>query len=145
MNVLLSVFDAMKVLTLPFFLGAEPHPSHLILLQMSSQKKCQELVAIALATSPLIKVGMFHDHFRFINVFFKVLTLALELNGCPINPRRHVVCEPCSDQVNGGIDALHNQIVICSNRCQTEEKVEKILAHELIHLFDTCIGHLNYK
>ncbi len=37
------------------------------------------------------------------------------------------------------------QVVICSNRCTTDEKVEEILAHELVHMYDHCTGKVDFE
>ena len=90
--------------------------------------QCEKNIARALRTSP----------------FIRLLISGLEEAGCNIIPHRHIVCEPgCSPEVSGGFDQTTNQVVICSNVCQSPSKVEEILAHELVHLYDYCTINLD--
>ena len=41
-------------------------------------------------------------------------------------------------------DLAHNQVVICSNRALTEEKVRTVLAHELVHMYDHCANNMDW-
>ena len=89
---------------------------------------CEKNIARALRTSP----------------FIRLLISGLEEAGCNITPHRHFVCESeCSPEVSGGFDQHTNQVVICSNVCQTPSQVEEILAHELVHLYDNCTINLD--
>ena len=90
--------------------------------------QCEKNIARAIKTSP----------------FIRLMIAGLEEAGCDIIPHRHLVCEPgCSPEVSGGFDQNTNQVVICSNICQTPSKVEEILAHELVHLYDYCTINLD--
>jgi inner membrane protease ATP23 len=74
----------------------------------------------------------------------KLLITAMNNAGCKIVPHRHLVCEPCNNKsLSGGYDQAANQIVICSNVCKSPEKVEEILTHELIHMYDICTAKLD--
>ena len=96
--------------------------------QDPSVVQCEKNIARALRTSP----------------FIRLMISGLEKAGCNLTPHRHLVCEPgCSPAVSGGFDQQTNQVVICSNICQTPSKVEEILAHELVHLYDYCTINLD--
>lgn len=74
----------------------------------------------------------------------KLMFLAMERSGCRVIPHRHIVCEPCKNPaLMGGLDQEFNQILICSNNCLGPAKTEKILLHELVHLYDHCTAHLD--
>ncbi len=68
--------------------------------------------------------------------------------GCALGPEtawRHLVCEECSPEVEGGYDVTTNQVVVCWNRCRTGDKVEEILTHELVHMYDHCTAEVNFE
>lgn len=65
--------------------------------------------------------------------------------GCPLNIPRHVVCEPCNNSLAGGYDLLHNQVVLCSEKCTTLAKVTTILSHELVHMYDNCVAKVDWS
>ena len=41
-------------------------------------------------------------------------------------------------------DLAHNQVVLCSNLAPTEERVETLLAHELVHMYDHCANIMDW-
>lgn len=96
---------------------------------MSSNEvtQCEERLVRVLRESSLAKL------------FISALTNA----GCDITPHRHFVCENCSQAVDGGYDAKYNQIVICANKCKSDQKVKQILHHELVHMYDQCVVKLD--
>ena len=90
--------------------------------------QCEKNIARAIQSSP----------------FIRLMLAGLNEAGCKVTPHRHLVCEPdCSPEVSGGYDQKTNQVVICSNICLTPHKVEEILAHELVHLYDFCTINLD--
>jgi len=88
---------------------------------------CEELVSRALH-SPLVKS----------------LLAGLRSQGCQFDVVRHLVCEPCQEGLAGGFDLAHNQIVLCTNQCRTEEQVTTLLAHELVHMYDQCVNKMDW-
>lgn len=91
---------------------------------------CQRNVVKALRNSQLLKI----------------LVASLEDAGCPFSPRRHLSCEPCKDMgVSGGYDLSVNQVVICSDVCKSSQKVERILAHEMVHVYDFCTSKIDFR
>ncbi|XP_059089666.1 mitochondrial inner membrane protease ATP23 homolog [Tigriopus californicus] len=73
----------------------------------------------------------------------RFLVHALQLAGCPLSAARHLAAETCPPGLAGGYDPLTHQVVVCANECTTPERVEAILAHELIHLYDHCVRDLD--
>lgn len=61
-----------------------------------------------------------------------------------IDIHRHIACEICHTSVNGGFDSDYNQIVICQNNTNAQT-VASILTHEMIHMYDYCRNHLDFK
>ena len=41
-------------------------------------------------------------------------------------------------------DLVHNQVVLSSSQCRTEEKVVTLLAHELVHMYDHCANKMDW-
>lgn len=74
----------------------------------------------------------------------KTLVNALNSSGCPFVPDRHIACAPCDQALSGGYDDTHNQVIICSNTCKSDSKVEEILSHELVHMFDYCTKKVTF-
>jgi len=103
---------------------------------MSSTKRtsetvaCEQNIASALKSSPVIRL----------------MLTALDRVGCSITPNRHFACESCfgGDNVLGAYDRTQNQIVICSNRCTDHSQVQRILFHELIHMYDFCLAKVDF-
>ena len=52
---------------------------------------------------------------------------------------------PCDQSLSGGYDDQANQVIICSNNCKTPEKVEEILSHELVHMYDYCTANIDFS
>lgn len=50
----------------------------------------------------------------------------------------------CDRSVTGGYDPETNQIVICQNNPGTDH-IQGILTHEMIHMFDHCTNHLDFR
>jgi inner membrane protease ATP23 len=92
------------------------------------RRKCERQIIKAVEEAPLVKL-MVH---------------ALRSYGCPVDLRRHVTCEFCSKEVTGGYDPVQNQIVVCCNT-STFQTVQGILAHELLHMFDHCRSHMDFR
>ena len=91
-------------------------------------KNCERNIGRAIEQSPLIRL----------------LLVALDQAGCRVTPHRHFACEPCQNPaLMGGLDEKHNQILICSNNCHGAARVEQIVAHELVHLYDYCTANTN--
>lgn len=63
----------------------------------------------------------------------------------PLDVRRHMACEQCQECVSGGYDPKMNQIIICQNTVTSEKVVQRILTHEMIHMFDYCSNHLDFQ
>ena len=72
------------------------------------------------------------------------LVTGLARAGCRLNLARHVSCEQCRPGLAGGFDRESNQVVICSNVCRDLQKVETILAHELVHMYDHCVNKMDW-
>lgn len=65
-------------------------------------------------------------------------------SSSPIDIRRHISCEVCDESVTGGYDPQTNQIVVCQNTTN-KNKVQGVLTHEFIHMFDYCNNNLDFK
>lgn len=68
----------------------------------------------------------------------KLMLAALHSSGCPVDIERHICCETCTSVVSGGYDVKENQVVICDNISGNKAKLEMVLTHELVHMFDYC-------
>ncbi|KAK2576476.1 hypothetical protein KPH14_005807 [Odynerus spinipes] len=79
------------------------------------------------------------------NPLIHLMMAALNSSGCPFDIRRHISCESCDNSVTGGYDAELNQIVICHNTARSERKVQGVLAHEMVHMFDYCRNEMDFK
>nr|CAG4645085.1 EOG090X0CKN [Leptodora kindtii] len=75
----------------------------------------------------------------------KLMYRALRASGCEIDLRRHIACEVCDIKVSGGYDPQLNQIVVCQNIVRSENMVQGVLTHEMIHMFDYCRHELDFK
>jgi len=103
---------------------------------MSSTKRtsetvaCEQNIASALKSSPVIRL----------------MLTAMDRAGCSVIPNRHFTCEACfgGGNVLGAYDRVQNQIVICSNRCTDRSQVQRILFHELIHMYDFCSAKVDF-
>ena len=42
-------------------------------------------------------------------------------------------------------DLLHNQVVLCSEKCTNLAKVTTILSHELVHMYDNCVAKVDWS
>ncbi|VVC92638.1 unnamed protein product [Leptidea sinapis] len=91
--------------------------------------KCEKNVYHCVKNSPIVKTMM----------------AALKSSGCPIDIRRHISCEVCDYSVSGGYDPQLNQIVVCQNVSTKEGMVQGVLTHEMIHMFDYCRNHLDFR
>lgn len=47
--------------------------------------------------------------------------------------------------MTGGYDPHMNQIIICQNTAKSEDFVQRILTHEMVHMFDYCTNHLDFS
>lgn len=97
--------------------------------QNLSKLKCETNVYKCVKDSPIINL----------------LLDALKSSGCPFDIKRHVACELCDNSVSGGFDAELNQIVICHNTSRSQSRVQGVLSHELIHMFDFCRNEMDFK
>ncbi|XP_043483504.1 mitochondrial inner membrane protease ATP23 homolog [Leptopilina heterotoma] len=91
--------------------------------------ECETNVFKVFRTSPLVKL----------------MASALKSSGCEFDIRRHVACEVCDFSVSGGYDPELNQIVICHNVARGVGKIQGVLTHEMIHMFDYCRNDLDFK
>ncbi|CAG4911440.1 unnamed protein product [Colias eurytheme] len=91
--------------------------------------KCEKNVYHCVKNSPIVKTMM----------------SALKSSGCPVDIRRHISCEVCDYSVSGGYDPQLNQIVVCQNVSTRKAMVQGVLTHEMIHMFDYCRNHLDFK
>ena len=41
-------------------------------------------------------------------------------------------------------DLKHNQVVLYSDKCSSQDKVTSVLAHELVHMYDHCVARLDW-
>ncbi|CAF0934673.1 unnamed protein product [Didymodactylos carnosus] len=75
------------------------------------------------------------------------LLVALESAGCPINFKRHIVCEEANDfsSFRGGFDASTKQLVLFPDNIKTKNEFCTILKHELIHAYDYCRVQINFN
>ncbi|CAG0917967.1 unnamed protein product [Notodromas monacha] len=95
----------------------------------SDKLKCEQRVVDVVTKQPLVR--LFLD--------------ALRSSGCPIDIKRHIVCENCDVSVTGGYDPKMNQIVVCQNTCRSDSYVTGAIVHELVHMFDYCVNKLDFK
>ncbi|XP_059145068.1 mitochondrial inner membrane protease ATP23 homolog [Physella acuta] len=79
------------------------------------------------------------------NAKVKLLVGALQSYGCPVDKDRHISCERCTDRVSGGFDPKTMQVVVCQNNVKNEDVCCSILAHELLHAFDSCRAKLDFE
>ncbi|KAI1278826.1 Mitochondrial inner membrane protease ATP23 -like protein [Halotydeus destructor] len=89
--------------------------------------KCEKMITEIVDTSPLVKL----------------MLSALKSSGCPIDLRRNFSCEYCGPEVTGGFDPVYNQVVVCYNRC-SKSLAQGVIAHELLHMWDTCRTDLDF-
>ncbi|XP_076229792.1 mitochondrial inner membrane protease ATP23 homolog [Nomia melanderi] len=73
----------------------------------------------------------------------KLMLAALKSSGCEIDIRRHITCEVCDTSVTGGYDPDLNQVIVCQNTATSKGKVQGVLSHEMIHMFDFCRNNMN--
>ncbi|KAL0272177.1 UNVERIFIED_CONTAM: hypothetical protein PYX00_005256 [Menopon gallinae] len=93
------------------------------------KEKCEANIIRALKTNPMVRL----------------LVQALESAGCPVKFGRHICCEECDVRVTGGYDVEWNQIVVCQNSYKSRKIPEVTLIHELIHMFDYCVNHIDFN
>ena len=91
-------------------------------------EKCQINILKALESSPRVRF----------------LMDALKNSGCYIGPK-NFMCLPCEPSLSGGYNDESKLLIICANNCKNYEKVEKILAHELVHMYDDCTRFIDFK
>lgn len=91
--------------------------------------RCEKNVVDCVKDSPLVKL----------------MISALKSAGCDIDIRRNICCEPCEGLVTGGFDTEYNQVVVCQNKARSRGTVQGVLAHELMHMFDYCRAHMDFK
>ncbi|XP_020651184.2 mitochondrial inner membrane protease ATP23 homolog isoform X1 [Pogona vitticeps] len=93
-----------------------------------TNKKCQAMLHIALATNP----------------YAKVLLDAMKNSGCTVYRDRHFSCEDCDGCVSGGFDSSTSQIVLCQNNIHQQSHMNRVVIHELIHAFDHCRAQVDW-
>ena len=93
-----------------------------------SVERCERLVVEAVEASPLVRL----------------LLRGLARAGCPLALPRHVACETLRPGLLGGFDRQLNQVVVCAEKCRTAAVVERILAHELVHMYDQCAAGVDW-
>lgn len=71
----------------------------------------------------------------------KLLVGAMRKYGCNFDIRRHIVCETCNG-CQGGYDPDTNQIVV--NKNLGSDKMLRVIAHEMIHMFDFCRANFDF-
>ena len=89
----------------------------------SEGAKTQEYVDRALTKDPKVKF----------------LLQALAKTGCHVDPATFFKVEHCEATIAGGFRP-QSGVVVCQNHVQTQEEVNNLLAHELIHAYDHCRG-----
>ena len=70
----------------------------------------------------------------------KFLLEALKTSGCSVNSENvdsFFRVEKCEAEIAGGFRPQQG-VVVCQNHVQTQEEVNNLLAHELIHAYDHC-------
>lgn len=79
----------------------------------------------------------------------KTLLSALKASGCPVDLKRHLVCEMCqpgSDvQHAGGYDPALNQVFVCCNNATNAGLVHGALVRNLIQMFDCCVNKYDFN
>ncbi|XP_050295019.1 mitochondrial inner membrane protease ATP23 homolog [Anthonomus grandis grandis] len=70
---------------------------------------------------------------------------AMKASGCPVDIRRHISCEECAPEVAGGYDPVLNQVVLCHNNTSKDSRVQMVLMHEMVHMFDFCRNNMDYR
>ncbi|XP_011406005.2 PREDICTED: mitochondrial inner membrane protease ATP23 homolog isoform X4 [Amphimedon queenslandica] len=77
--------------------------------------------------------------------YVRYMLNAMKEIGCEVKVGRHLVCEPCGDRLLGGFDEDRNQIVLCENNIYSDDCMTNVLTHELIHAYDHCRAHVDWK
>ena len=67
------------------------------------------------------------------------LLKAMAESGCSVDPEKFFTVEHCDSAIAGGFRPTSG-VVVCSNHVQTQEEVDNLVAHELIHAYDHCRG-----
>jgi len=79
----------------------------------------------------------------------KTLLAALKASGCPVDLKRHLVCEMCQPgsevQHAGGYDPALNQVFVCCNNATSSGAVHGALVRNLIQMFDTCVNKYDFN
>ena len=69
----------------------------------------------------------------------KFILQKMEEIGCSVDASKFVTVEHCDASIAGGFRP-QSGVVVCQNHVQTQEEVDNLLAHELIHAYDHCRG-----
>merc|ERR1711860_75707 len=77
------------------------------------------------------------------NLRVKMMMRALKSHGCPVDPTRHIQCEPCKMKLSGGFDFFNDQVVVCQNNIKKKGACRNVLAHEMLHAFDKCRANMD--
>lgn len=72
----------------------------------------------------------------------KLLRGAMKKYGCNFDIGRHVVCERCNG-CQGGYDPDTNQIIVSKDI--NSDKLLRVIAHEMIHMFDYCRAKFDFN
>ncbi|XP_028401908.1 mitochondrial inner membrane protease ATP23 homolog [Dendronephthya gigantea] len=68
--------------------------------------------------------------------YVKFMLDAMKKMGCNVDIGKHIVCEPCGENVLGGFDFRRKQVVLCENVIYSQSCMNDVLTHELIHAYD---------
>ncbi|RDD44560.1 Mitochondrial inner membrane protease ATP23-like protein [Trichoplax sp. H2] len=77
--------------------------------------------------------------------YVKFMLESMKKLGCEVNIEKQLVCEPCSGNVLGGFDSRASQIVLCENTIYSPGCMKDVLTHELIHAYDHCRAHVDWR
>ena len=83
------------------------------------------------------KTQMYVDHALKRDPKTKFLLKAMDKAGCSVDPSSFFRVENCEATIAGGFRP-RSGVVVCQNHVQTQEEVNNLLAHELIHAYDHC-------
>uniref|UniRef100_UPI00398E9A42 mitochondrial inner membrane protease ATP23 homolog n=1 Tax=Pristiophorus japonicus TaxID=55135 RepID=UPI00398E9A42 len=106
----------------------QPRKGLLMKSLLTFNHKCQVMLKMALDTNP----------------FAKLLIDAMKSSGCTVYKDRHFACEDCDASVSGGFDAEISQIVLCQNNIHQQRHMNRVVTHELVHMFDHCRAHVDW-
>eukprot|EP00039_Didymoeca_costata_P006463 m.90446 g.90446 ORF g.90446 m.90446 type:complete len:182 (+) comp13267_c1_seq1:168-713(+) len=77
------------------------------------------------------------------NTMVKFMLEKLEEAGCKVDIEKQFKCEVCP--MAGAFDHYRNEMILCQNNIYSEREMGDTMAHELIHAFDHCRGHVDFS